>query len=111
MNKSTKFLLASVSPVALAAGWLMLHSAPAHASKDPPAMSQPAPDQTLDITQLQSAPNPIDRTQVVFLTSFAGSSLSSFMQNPGGLAMVSTDKVDSGASLSGGTAGKPKFIT
>jgi hypothetical protein len=32
MNKSTKFLLASVSPVALAAGWAMLDSAPAHAT-------------------------------------------------------------------------------
>ena len=32
MNKSTKFLLASVSPVALAAGWAVLDSAPAHAT-------------------------------------------------------------------------------
>jgi len=32
MNKSTKFLLASVSPVALAAGWAMLDSSPAHAT-------------------------------------------------------------------------------
>ena len=32
MNKSTKFLLASVSPVALAAGWAMLDSNPAHAT-------------------------------------------------------------------------------
>ena len=32
MNKSTKFLLASVSPVALAAGWALLDSAPAHAT-------------------------------------------------------------------------------
>jgi hypothetical protein len=32
MNKSTKLLLASVSPVALAAGWMMLDSAPAHAT-------------------------------------------------------------------------------
>jgi len=32
MNKSTKLLLASVSPVALAAGWAMLDSAPAHAT-------------------------------------------------------------------------------
>ena len=32
MNKSTKLLLASVSPVALAAGWLMLDAAPAHAT-------------------------------------------------------------------------------
>jgi hypothetical protein len=31
MNKSTKFLLASVSPVALAAGWAMLDSTPANA--------------------------------------------------------------------------------
>jgi hypothetical protein len=31
MNKSTKFLLASVSPVALAAGWAVLDSAPANA--------------------------------------------------------------------------------
>lgn len=32
MNKSTKFLLASVSPVALAAGWAVLDSAPSHAT-------------------------------------------------------------------------------
>ena len=32
MNKSTKVLLASVSPVALAAGWAVLDSAPAHAT-------------------------------------------------------------------------------
>jgi len=32
MNKSTKFLLASVSPVALAAGWAVLDSAPANAT-------------------------------------------------------------------------------
>lgn len=32
MNKSTKFLLASVSPVALAAGWAVLDSTPAHAT-------------------------------------------------------------------------------
>jgi hypothetical protein len=32
MNKSTKLLLASVSPVALAAGWAVLDSAPAHAT-------------------------------------------------------------------------------
>lgn len=32
MNKSTKFLLASVSPVALAAGWTIIDSAPAHAT-------------------------------------------------------------------------------
>lgn len=32
MNKSTKLLLASVSPVALAAGWMVLDSAPAHAT-------------------------------------------------------------------------------
>jgi hypothetical protein len=32
MNKSTKLLLASVSPVALAAGWAMLDPAPAHAT-------------------------------------------------------------------------------
>lgn len=32
MNKSTRFLLASVSPVALAAGWAMLDTAPANAT-------------------------------------------------------------------------------
>jgi len=32
MNKSTKFLLASASPVALAAGWAVLDSTPAHAT-------------------------------------------------------------------------------
>jgi len=32
MNKSTKFLLASIAPVALAAGWAMLDSSPAYSS-------------------------------------------------------------------------------
>lgn len=32
MNRSTKFLLASISPVALAAGWAVLDSSPAYSS-------------------------------------------------------------------------------